>query len=468
MGSTRKTLLGGLLLAATLALLWYSMRSVAPERVTDGGAGAAAFEIHVLGASTAYGEPYGPDLHVGALASYLLGGSVDGRPVVGVNHAHPGGDTTRVLASVEGVPAGAGVVFLYAGHNEFLRIDEPYDLSKPERALVDRDPLTADERRAYLDRYAANMTAMVEALQARGVPVILSTLAANVAGWEPNRSTVRDPENRAPVQALAEGARAALRARDPSTAERELQAILQLEPGFAWAHFELGNLRRAAGRLPEARRHYGLALDHDAYPCRALSSQNEALRRIGREHGVPVLEAADALEALAPDGLVGYELMWDNCHPTLAGYTAIARLLAEEVAALLGATLPDVDASPAALEAFFEHDDERRFAVLHSRGQYMYINALLVWDPLPRLERARAYLRQALAIRRDADVLSSLAVQSALADQPAESGVFWRQALEAGPALAVRRWKNPRVQEIMRRSEGLRAESARLQAELER
>ena len=64
------------------------------------------------------------------------------------------------------------------------------------------------------------------------------------------------------------------------------------------------------------------------------------------------------------------------------------------------------------------------------------------------------------------DLDISLAVLSALEDQPTQSGILWRQALELDTYRTKRRFHHPRVQQIMGRSPELRAELARLREEI--
>ncbi len=421
------------------------------------------FEIHVLGGSTAYGEPYGPDLNAASIASYLLGGEVDGRPVVVVNHGRRGATSSQVLGSLEAVPSDADLVFLYSGHNEFLNIDEPDDLSKLDRQLVDRDPLPADRRRGILERYERNIEAILDRSKERGIPILVSTVASNTAAFDPNRSVLADAGHREAVEALAARAFGS----SGAAAEEAWRGILELEPGFAWAHLGLADLLRAREDYAAARRHYVLARDLDALPYRGTSSQNEALRRIAKERGAPLLDTAAAFEAAAPHGLVGYERMWDNCHPTLEGYTIIADLIAREVARMRGLVLPGVDGGEASVARFFGVDDEARFEVLHSRGRFLYSFATLVWAPQERLLRARHYLEQAREIQENAHLLSSLAVVAALQDEPDQSAAFWRRALALDARRTRRRWSDERVQEIMQRSARLRQEADRLGPEIE-
>lgn len=43
------------------------------------------------------------------------------------------------------------------------------------------------------------------------------------------------------------------------------------------------------------------------------------------------MEAARILEEASPEGLIGFEVTWDNCHPTLDGYARIAGGFVEQI-----------------------------------------------------------------------------------------------------------------------------------------
>jgi hypothetical protein len=91
---------------------------------------------------------------------------------------------------------------------------------------------------------------------------------------------------------------------------------------------------RALGREEEARHSFALALEHDPVPRRAPAAFNGAVRELAGTPGVRVVDLASHFAARAAAGLVGFELVCDNCHPTPLGNALIAveiaRAMAEE------------------------------------------------------------------------------------------------------------------------------------------
>jgi len=104
---------------------------------------------------------------------------------------------------------------------------------------------------------------------------------------------------------------------------------------------DLDGLRQAAedaaraGRAEEARARLQQAIDRSASPREVVTSVREALIELGQIHGIPVVDAAAWMYALAPDGVTPSGLFWDDIHPTAEGHDALASLLAPAIEDLL-------------------------------------------------------------------------------------------------------------------------------------
>jgi hypothetical protein len=85
---------------------------------------------------------------------------------------------------------------------------------------------------------------------------------------------------------------------------------------------------RAQSRGAEARPFFERARDRDLVPRRAFTSQNEHVRAAAAREGAALVDVAALFAEHAPDGLVGFELVCDNCHPTPLGHALIARAIA--------------------------------------------------------------------------------------------------------------------------------------------
>jgi len=427
----------------------------APARPPNATAGADSFTIWVVGGSTALGEPYAPRADLGRIAAHLLGGDVNGRPIRVVNLGGAGKaavavvDDARRVARAVRAPESA-VAFLYVGNNEFLGFDRRHDLRRRERALFDVPSVSQSEREDVFERYRESLQRIAAALQDAGIAVVAAATAVNLADWEPNRSVLADTAHAATVRALlAEGERLAA-AGDAGGALADFRRVLAIEPGFALASKRAGDCWRALGERDSARACYQRAVDCDGNPYRELSAQNAILRQVCAARAIPVVDAPALLAAASPDGLTGDGVFWDNCHPTLSGYLAIARGFAATVQARFGVRRPLRDATVADLEAAFQIDAAFRRQVLHGRGQYCYAAATLVYAPGPRLRRARRYLEAAVGMGpEDAGITCSLAVLTALDGDARASLELWRRAWRLDPVETRARAENRYVQQIM-------------------
>jgi tetratricopeptide (TPR) repeat protein len=277
-------------------------------------------------------------------------------------------------------------------------------------------------------------------------------VAVNLAGWEPNRSVLADTSHARTVgKRLAEAERRA-GAGDPRGALAALQEALALEPHFALACKRAGDCWRALGERDAARAWYQRAVDCDGNPYRELSAQNEILGQVCRTRGVPVVDAPALLAAASPDGIVGDDFFWDNCHPTLSGYLVIARGFADVVRGRFAVTRPLRAATAADLETALGIDAAFQRQVLHGRGQYCYAAATLVHAPGPRLLRARRYLEEAAGMGpEDAGITCSLAVLTALEGDVRAALELWLRAWRLDAAVTRARADNRYVQQIMAR-----------------
>jgi lysophospholipase L1-like esterase len=441
-------LAAGILLLAGLGLRGYWGRS----RLQVPASGDA-FTIYLLGSSTAYGFPYHPRVDLGKLVALLLGGKVEDRRIEVVNLAAPG-KTARVVSRdarelVRQAPdPDHSLVFVYAGNNEFTRLDQHHDLTHGERQLFDDPVVSEADRQAIVAGYGTSMLDIFQTLQGAKLAVVASTAAVNLKDWEPNRSVLADRAHGEVVRARLAAADRALARGDAAGALEDLEAILAVEPRFALASKRAGDCCRIAGRTAEARRHYLEALDHDGNPVRETTQLEAELRQACARRNVPLLDAAGLLNAASPDGILGFELLWDNAHPTFGGYLLIARELARFVAAQHGVV---VYTPPDSLlrHALVDVDLER--AVLNREGQYCYSAATLTFDPQPRLARARGYLERADALGDDPHVACSLAVLAALEGQVEPSLQQWRRAWRLDPQVTRERLDNRYVTQLMRR-----------------
>ena len=107
------------------------------------------------------------------------------------------------------------------------------------------------------------------------------------------------------------------------------------EPRSADLHFAAARTLDGLRRYDEAKAAYLRAKDLDAFPHRALSSFNDTVRRVAREQGALLFDAEEVLMRASPEGMPGWNVFMDQCHPNPTGHALLASALAEIVDALV-------------------------------------------------------------------------------------------------------------------------------------
>lgn len=413
-----------------------------------------SFTIYLLGGSTALGYPYYPKGNIGKITRLLVGGTTDGRRVRIVNLAGPGKTARVVLRDARDLaarspPRGRCLAFLHTGNNEFTRFDRRHDLRTAERSLFDAAVVSDEERARVEAAYGAALEAIVSTLHDAGIPVVAANAAVNLKDWDPNRSVLADPSHADTMRHLLASGEAALAAGAPERALERFELALKVEPRFALASKRAGDCCRALGRFEEARLHYQNAVDHDGNPLRESSRLNDILRGICHRRRVPLVDAVRILGQPSPDSLLGFELLWDNCHPTLEGYVLLAHRLAGVIDSLFDVTPREASLSEVRASLGVDRDVEQ--AALNMEGQYCYVASTLTYEPKHRLERARFYLEQADALGPEAEVVCSLAVLSAMEGHVQIALEQWRRALALDEKVARGRMENRYVVQLMER-----------------
>lgn len=417
----------------------------------------SAFQILVLGGSAAAGEPYETRVDFGRLVAWQFDGRMLGRPIQVRNFGGPGKNAAETLDDVRrlvglGFDPRSTVALVYVGNNEFLEFDAQHDLSAQTRQLCDVPTISEAQRATVLRAYEAKLETILRLLRDARIPTIASTIAVNQKDWEPNRSVLRDATHREDVRRLLEEGDRRWNDGDVTGALDAFRELVGLEPTFALAHFRSGECRRRLGRRDEAREDFRRAIDLDGNPYRETSAQERLLREACGRLDVPLVDGARILAEASPEGLIGFETMWDNCHPTLDGYAKIAEGYVEQIERMFDVRRARETATGQVLEQALGVDQELRKNVLASRGKYCYVASTLTWAPQARLRRAANYLQQAEALAPDdADLVCSRAVLAALLDQGAESLALWQKAYGLDPRLTRRRADNAHVRQLMRR-----------------
>jgi len=357
--------------------------------------------VFTVGGSSAYGFPWGAKVAFPSLLGRALAASLPGRRVESVNAAAMSYGSTRLRAVAGEVEDyDPDILVIFEGHNEFVEESLQRKLAEipaaPTRGLLDHWRLYAAMTRTVermrpkpqeaqapeggkslgellgidvvrqtarfvgepakseaAERLRTNYAAILDGARKRGTAVLLCTVPWNESGWAPNQSVFADttplPARRLTETAIAQ-AEDLLARGDAAGALALLEPARTAAPEYAETWFRLGQACEALGRWDDARAAYRTARDHDAMPTRVTSAMNDAIRSLGTEPGVTLVDVEHLFEREAPHGLVGFDLVEDYVHPNPRGHRLIARALWEAILSrgLAGVHEP---ADPAVFEA---------------------------------------------------------------------------------------------------------------------
>lgn len=392
------------------------------------------FELYGVGESAMVGEPFHPKISVPRLLEHMFGGVMDGRPMKVMNLAERGVPLYPQSIAFEravaaGNPASAGAVLIMSGHNEsFDRAPEtgqPYAPSViGEGSVLLREALLALQRRHLVGRertlavYEYYLRRVIETAQANGLVPILTTMASNISRIEPNI----DASAAAPiVETVAQGR--ALEAEGRYADARDLYRSYLSGPAWAPAlEYRIGRCEESLGNFAAARDQYWAAVDGDPHLMfgRATRVQNDLVRLLAREYGVPIVDAVQILEDHSPHGILGDDLFMDGQHPTVAGYLLLADAYAEILSQRFDTPIlhPLRDGSEAAAALGFTQRDEPGAVMV--AGSWLIATA--VGHPFPQDRMALAEKRFASALGKGDDFSAWFGI--ALAQATARGGLL--------------------------------------------
>ncbi|HKG95385.1 MAG TPA: hypothetical protein VKA84_25925, partial [Gemmatimonadaceae bacterium] len=290
-----------------------------------------AFRIVFQGESSAQGFPYGHGAAPARMLEQRLQSTWPGQEIEVVNTALTAISSYTLLDQAdEIVGQRPDAVLIYTGHNEYygalgagsarsvgewrplvrayLALRRLRTVQLLERALgggggatpsSDREgartvmqvmageqriPLGSRRYRIGLEQFRANLDALLARYAARGIPVLIGTVASNERDQPPFDG-------------------------GPTSADSFYAAAKALD---------------ARGDSANARDAYRQAKERDALRFRAPEAINEIIREVAARRGATVVETQRALERASPGGVVGRTLMLEHLHPNVDGYFLIA------------------------------------------------------------------------------------------------------------------------------------------------
>jgi tetratricopeptide (TPR) repeat protein len=178
---------------------------------------------------------------------------------------------------------------------------------------------------------------MVRRCRAHDIPIIVCTVPTNEKDIAPIGPNNREGLTEDQRQQLAETLAAAeeLLPSQPAESARLAREALQLYDKHARAHFVLGRALSKLERKDEALEAYIKARDFDTMPWRATSLAREAVMSAMGE-GAILCDMERAFRAASPSGAIGWDLMDDHVHMSLAGQALFAKSILRSLTSVSG------------------------------------------------------------------------------------------------------------------------------------
>jgi lysophospholipase L1-like esterase len=354
--------------------------------------------VYVYGESTVYGLPV-PEVGLVRQLQHYASRRYPGRDVRFVNLGRKGIDSEGLLDLVEAtIGMHPDLAIVLCGHNEFLHtaprkrvvgglVSWSATVRVASRLVVRTwpglrtaeilpDHVVGIDRASALFRngqrhYFDDMTAIVRAARAEGVPVLLGTLPSNLRDWPPVfRRLLRPDGDPTDVSAMEEALAAANR-NDASTLRSFVGGPAAKRPDDPMFRFLRGRLRLLEGDTAGAMADLVFARDEDPLPWRVSSVFNDFVRKLASDEQTLFADLDGEMRA---GGVPGFELVADNCHPSPEGarLMALALLRATEAAGILPPPGPDPCDLPAFLTAAgFVPGSALQLRYLLENGKYL-------------------------------------------------------------------------------------------------
>jgi lysophospholipase L1-like esterase len=309
------------------------------------------FTIFAFGGSTVYGEPH-RELSFLEELRYLLEKTYPDLTVKIVNFGHGGLCLAQVKERIfENSFQDPDLVILMSGHNEFLApilkanpltscvsflrehsafmrffyafLAQRFDFlpTVAQMEFLQRDSFSPIEK-----RYNFIMEKIFTHLRHKDIPVFVCTLASNML-WPPpfvSNSVVKDQSFEIYYKIMED----MYAPHELTEIENNLLDLVEENDVDSMLLFLIGLVKYKTMRESEAYSYFLKARDFDSLPTRATTFINDSIRQQALSHdGASLIDIENIFKDQSRFGIIGFELISDNCHPTPKGNFLIARAL---------------------------------------------------------------------------------------------------------------------------------------------
>ena len=447
------------------------------------------FNIYYFGESTMVGDSYEPELSIPILVDYMLGHQVAGKRIRSINVAEAGenldynvGMLRRILEKRNIFKPSLCVI--YCGHNEFflgfdrthrdtwfvawckrhsvvarrvLSAFNNYRLEIDERKYFDEPLFEQWEYDEVVREYCKKLGEAVHLLASSRIPVIVSTVVANYADWEPNRSVFRGNEaDKEQFSRLMEDGKKAEAGGDVRCAVESYRGAVLLCPSFAEAHYRLGKCYETLHQDDRAWEEYQKAVECDRMPMRALPAQNNFIRKLGESGVAHMIDAVAYFREHTPNGNIGSNLMIDAHHPNLQGFILLSELIAKEIKDIFSPPSQEFHyVNEEQAKKIFKLDASKLFHYYCDKGQWLLRISTWIYNPDNRLRLCEELYRKAMAL--DASHCESylgLAMINFMRKNTAEAAAYLDEARKRDPTRVKDFLNIPFIHDIVQRATG--------------
>jgi len=354
--------------------------------------------VYVYGESTVVGVPV-PEVGLVRQMEHYVARACPGAAVRFVNLGRIGVDSEGLRDLFEStISVRPDLAIVLCGHNEFLRAAprermiggllshsamvragarlaakawpgvRTREILPEHLAGVDRaGDLFRQKQRLYFE----NMSAVVRAARDAGVPLMLGTLPCNLRDWPPVFRRLDRPADDAADVAGMETALAAVNDGDVETLRSFVVGPAAARPDDPMFRFLRGRLRLFDGDAAGAMEDLVFARDQDPLPWRASSTFNDYVRTLARDERTLFVDVDAEFRA---DGVPGFDLLADNCHPSPEGARRMAQAILR-AAATAGVLPPSAsercDLTEFLIDAGFTPGSPLRLRYVLENGKYM-------------------------------------------------------------------------------------------------
>ncbi|MCL4694673.1 MAG: tetratricopeptide repeat protein, partial [Candidatus Hydrogenedentes bacterium] len=280
------------------------------------------------------------------------------------------------------------------------------------------------------EQFEYNLTRMVVLADDAGVPILFVTPPSNLRDCSPFKSEPREglsEDAYAQFRSDLNRARTFINEGKLPDALTALDDCLNIDDGYAEAHFLRGRIFWKRGEYENARSSFERARDEDVCPLRATGPLLATIDQVVSKEIANAIDFESMIGDLSEHGIPGNDWFLDHVHPTIEGNRRLSLSIVERLIDT-GVATPVASWNAEAIASVKTRVESQLDAVEHGRA-LLTVAQVYLWGG--KFEEARTAADRALAMAPEDwmpyYVLASLAHMTGNLDEAIE---WQRQAVE--------------------------------------